>query len=85
VTNISDQWGKTHGNEGFVSWEPWMDDGQSAPAPIGSYRANALGLHDTCGNVWEWCLAEFDREFYGRSPATCWSGLPKTRPDRAPA
>ena len=56
---------------------PWGDviDGGKAnyekrrqqTTPVGRYPANGYGLFDIVGNVWEWCLDEWDKSFYAFS------------------
>src|SRR5262249_55033147 len=70
AANLSDAYRKTHGNETRAVWEKDFDDGNTVHAAVGSYRANAFGLHEVAGNVWEWCLDGLQEDFYRRSPKT---------------
>lgn len=38
-------------------------------ATVGSYEPNAFGLYDTHGNLNEWCLDRFGRDYYRYSPS----------------
>ncbi|QJW36966.1 formylglycine-generating enzyme family protein [Cellulosimicrobium protaetiae] len=55
--------GPRYGPVGDVAWT--ADDGVDGPRPVATRLPNAFGLHDTLGNVWEWCWDYADTARYG--------------------
>ena len=54
-------------NTAYAWSDETADDGYEDTAPVGSFPANGYGLHDMAGNVWEWCLDEYQADFYSSS------------------
>jgi formylglycine-generating enzyme required for sulfatase activity len=64
AANLSDEFARTHDGPTTLEYESWLNDGYKMHSPVGIYRANAYGLHDTIGNVYEYCrdgYARYDR------------------------
>ena len=47
-----------------------LDDGFYGTAPVDAFAPNGHGLHNACGNVWEWCSDWHAPDAYARGAAT---------------
>ena len=57
--------------QGEFPWQNLNEDGFEGTSPVGSFPPNGYGLHDMCGNVWEWTSDWFANDDGAESAPCC--------------
>jgi formylglycine-generating enzyme required for sulfatase activity len=65
-SNTKYWWGNEIGSNRANCDNDSCGDNFKYTAPVGSFAANAFGLYDTVGNVWEWTCSEYEHRYEGK-------------------
>jgi serine/threonine protein kinase/formylglycine-generating enzyme required for sulfatase activity len=65
--NIGDAWTRDQGGPGGWAYEDW-EDYWICHSPVGTFAPNPFGLHDTIGNLLEWCRDRKEDSYKNNDP-----------------
>lgn len=63
-----ERWAGTSDESELEDYAWYKDNSDRMLNPVGQKNPNELGIHDMCGNVWEWVSDNYDRKYYESSP-----------------